>query len=250
MAEFPYMPLFTDAFISDTTHLSAEETGAYIMLLMCAWRSPNCRLPNDDKRLARFARCTPARWGNIKHVVLEFFTIEDDVWLIQKRIIKEHIRLSKKQIINSDNGSLGGRPKSLKNNNVGKANGSESETQTLSETKAKQKHTKPIPKEEEYIDRNCRFEEFWESYPKKVGKVAAKKAWDKAIKAHDPKTIIEAAKTYGLQQTGKSGSYIKHPQGWLNDGRFLDPVSSVAEPIPVGMYRHPETGEIRKLNRG
>ena len=61
MAEFPYMRLWTDAFIGDTGHLSAAETGAYIMLLMCAWRTPGCCLPDDDKRLARLIRTYPVR---------------------------------------------------------------------------------------------------------------------------------------------------------------------------------------------
>jgi hypothetical protein len=36
MSEFPCLPLFTDAFIADTGHLGAIETGAYLMLLMVA----------------------------------------------------------------------------------------------------------------------------------------------------------------------------------------------------------------------
>ncbi|ACL63205.1 DUF1376 domain-containing protein [Methylobacterium nodulans] len=45
MSAYPSLPLFTDAFIADTGHLSAAETGAYLMLLMVAWRSPGCSLP-------------------------------------------------------------------------------------------------------------------------------------------------------------------------------------------------------------
>lgn len=48
MSSFPSLPLFTDAFLADTGHLSAQETGAYLLLLMMAWRLPECRLPDND----------------------------------------------------------------------------------------------------------------------------------------------------------------------------------------------------------
>ncbi len=74
MAEFPAMPLFTDAFIADTTHLTAAESGAYMMLLMCAWRRPNCDLPMDDKTLARITRMSLLAWLNIKENILWFWS--------------------------------------------------------------------------------------------------------------------------------------------------------------------------------
>jgi uncharacterized protein YdaU (DUF1376 family) len=88
MADFPSLPLFTDAFIADTGHLNATETGAYIALLMAAWRTPDCSLPNDDVRLARMARCDARTWRKIKAVVLAFWTI-DGTQLRQKRLTRE-----------------------------------------------------------------------------------------------------------------------------------------------------------------
>lgn len=73
MAEFPALPLWTDAYLSDTRHLSCEQHGAYLLLLMEAWRRPSCSLPNDDEVLARLACLNLARWMEIRDVVMAFW---------------------------------------------------------------------------------------------------------------------------------------------------------------------------------
>ena len=67
-----------------------------------------------------------------------------------------------------------------------------------------------------------RFDEFWSVYPKKAGKPAAIKAWQKAIKRADPGKIIAAAKVYAGTEAVQRG-FTKFPQGWLNEDRFDDP---------------------------
>ena len=72
MSRFPSLPLFTDAFLADTGHLTAQETGAYLLLIMMAWRLPGCRLPDDDAKLARWARVDARTWRHLKPVVMSF----------------------------------------------------------------------------------------------------------------------------------------------------------------------------------
>ena len=62
MAEFPHLPLFTDAYLADTRHLTTEEHGAYLLLMMEAWRRPECSLPDDDRLLARLCGLSIERW--------------------------------------------------------------------------------------------------------------------------------------------------------------------------------------------
>lgn len=77
MAQFPALPFWTDAYLADTGHLTTIEHGAYMLLLMAMWRSGGT-LPNDDKRLARFAKLTSPQWNRIKSIILEFMTVSDD----------------------------------------------------------------------------------------------------------------------------------------------------------------------------
>jgi uncharacterized protein YdaU (DUF1376 family) len=122
------MPLYTDAFIADTVHLSATETGAYLMLLMCCWREPQCRLADCDADLARFARLDVRAWRRIKPRVMAFWTLEAGYWT-QKRCASERELLRKRAAAARENGATGGRPKSLKAHDTQNPAGSVSETQ-------------------------------------------------------------------------------------------------------------------------
>ena len=80
----PSIPLFGDAYLADTRHLSLEEHGAYLQLMMIAWRSTDCALPDDDVRLARMLGISAGRWAKIKIAVMAFWTLSEKGWT-QKR---------------------------------------------------------------------------------------------------------------------------------------------------------------------
>ena len=88
MADLPYLSLWTDAYIADTTHLTNEEHGVYLRLLMSAWRSGRASLPNDEKRLRLMVGMSVEEWDSVRDAILAFFTVEDGR-LVQKRLRKE-----------------------------------------------------------------------------------------------------------------------------------------------------------------
>lgn len=87
MAEYPGFTIWTDAYLGDTTHLTTLEHGAYLLLLFTMWRAGGS-LPNDDKKLARYAKLTPGQWARIKGTVMDFFTDEDGT-ITQSRLTRE-----------------------------------------------------------------------------------------------------------------------------------------------------------------
>ena len=103
MAEFPALPLWTDAFLGDTTHLTAEETGAYLMLLIIMWRTTDCEIPDDDRKLARWARCTPKQWTRLKPSIFDFLTPTSTGWT-QKRLKDERRYVEDKRNKAAENG--------------------------------------------------------------------------------------------------------------------------------------------------
>lgn len=98
MAEFPALPLFTDSYLADTRHLSTEEHGAYLLLLMEAWRRADGSLPDDDLLLARLAGLSRERWAEAKPVVMAFWKRDGrkKTWS-QKRLEKERLYVREKR---------------------------------------------------------------------------------------------------------------------------------------------------------
>lgn len=72
---------------------------------------------------------------------------------------------------------------------------------------------------------DVRFEAFWSAYPKKVGKDAGRKAFDKRKVDDDLlKTMLAAIATQSKSPswTKDGGQYIPNPATWINEGRWMD----------------------------
>lgn len=95
MAELPFFPLATDAFLADTDHLDDAERGRYVSILIALWRAPKQRLPNDDAWLAKkFKREVERVIAELRPLVVEFCQCDGN-WITQKRLSKEFLRASK-----------------------------------------------------------------------------------------------------------------------------------------------------------
>jgi uncharacterized protein YdaU (DUF1376 family) len=73
VSKLPFLPLWTEDYLGATRHLSTTEHGAYLLLLMEAWRRPACCLPDDDGVLARLAGMPAEDWAVSKANVMAFW---------------------------------------------------------------------------------------------------------------------------------------------------------------------------------
>jgi uncharacterized protein YdaU (DUF1376 family) len=90
MAEFPAMPLWTDAYLGDTTHFTTTEHGAYMLLLMAMWRSGEARLPADEMLLRRITKTTAVQWRRMKPTLFApKFLEQRDGYVTQGRLTDE-----------------------------------------------------------------------------------------------------------------------------------------------------------------
>jgi uncharacterized protein YdaU (DUF1376 family) len=117
-----FMQIYWSDYFGDTRHLSCEQHGAYLQLLGSMWLAGGS-LPNDAKKLAKITGCTASRWAKICPEVLAFFSVDGDT-LTHKRVMFELKKAHEKSIKRAEAGSLGGRAKSLKNNDTDEANAS------------------------------------------------------------------------------------------------------------------------------
>lgn len=72
------------------------------------------------------------------------------------------------------------------------------------------------------------FELFWSAYPSRVGKADAAKKFQKALKAVDVQTLVEAAKQYCKNKKVLEG-FVCNPATWLNQERWKDESPVVEE---------------------
>lgn len=69
------------------------------------------------------------------------------------------------------------------------------------------------------------FLDFWDFYPKKVGKMAAFRAWKK-IKNHSPILSALEIQVQSEKWQDQNGRFIPNPATWLNEGRWMDGIES------------------------
>ncbi len=188
MAEFPALPLWTDAYLADTRHLTTEQHGAYLLLLMEAWRRPSCSLPADDTLLARLSGLSPSQWAECRDVVMAFWTWDGrrKEWK-QKRLFREREFVSNQRV--SQKGRIAKRWSKTKNTLTGAIpDGYRSDTPTptptietpngvFPETVVSGSAPKASPgKRNSYPDE---FEQAWKAYPTttNMSKAEGHKAW-------------------------------------------------------------------------
>ncbi len=74
--KYPYMPLYAADWLLDTVTLTPAQRGAYFDMLCHAWTRPSGTLPNDDSKLAIYARMTAAEWAENKDAILAFWKLD------------------------------------------------------------------------------------------------------------------------------------------------------------------------------
>lgn len=233
----PYMPFYPADYLGDTRHLTTEQHGAYLLLLMTMWRSDGV-LPKDDAKLARIVGLTVARWKRISDDVLAFFD-DCEGGITQARLAAELAISDEKSEKRSQAGKLGGRAKALKDKKAAVAN-------------AMPMPCQPEPEPEVRVEANAStlspakpttypepFEAAWKAYPHVKGRSSKPKAlgfWRRlppATREALPSAIARYARD-GREPKADCGAPAM--QRWLSEARFEDwltPDTSAAPSAPA-----------------
>jgi uncharacterized protein YdaU (DUF1376 family) len=63
-----FMPLYVGDYLADTTMLTRDQHGAYLLLIMAYWRNRG-PLPDRDDALAMASRSTPQEWKKLRPII-------------------------------------------------------------------------------------------------------------------------------------------------------------------------------------
>lgn len=84
-----WMPLYIGDYLADTMHLTTEQHGAYLLLIMAYWKNSG-PLSSNDQMLAATCRLSLDAWSMHKHMLASFFdTVSDPALWILPRAEKE-----------------------------------------------------------------------------------------------------------------------------------------------------------------
>lgn len=86
------------------------------------------------------------------------------------------------------------------------------------------------------------FDDFWATYPRKDDKAAARRAWDKATKATNPKDILDGAVRYATDPN-REKQFTKLPTTWLNAEAWAN------EPLPARTSNNGRESSLDRLAR-
>lgn len=191
----------------DTTHLTLLEHGCYHQLLDQYYLNEE-PLPLDDNKLFRLLSArTQDEQDAIKSVLNDFFTKTEDGYIHRRceaEIEQFHLKAEKAS-------------ESAKRR-WGNANAMPTQCEGNANHKPLTINHKPLTN----IDIDQEFNLFWSLYPKKTGKNAAYKSWNKT------RPNIEAViKTLTWQKQSKQwfekgGQFIPNPATWINQHRWED----------------------------
>ena len=238
MAEYPALPLWTDAYLGDTSHLTTIEHGAYLLILIAMWRAGGA-LPNDDKRLARTARLTPGQWGRVKESIWEFFTVSSDS-ITQGRLTDELNAVRQ----NSKKQSDKAKARWLKKNKTTNAGAMPEECRSDASLTLTHIHESPNGDSPPLAPQKPdRFEEFWGQFPRqrRGNKAKAMKAYQAALaegRATEAE-ILAGVAAYARSDEVQRG-FGKGAQAWLNDDRWASDYRS--PPVRAGPQHYNDHG--------
>jgi len=233
MAALPYMQLYVADYLADTIHLTAEEHGAYLLLLFNYWQTGGA-IPED--RLSAAAKIPNGSWPAIKDKLSGYFTEGENGEWVHDRIERDLEKVRSKSIQASNAGKAsaakrgGGQVAVPKGDSNGRStpaertlNHKETETETETEVLLKEKQEKesypewwPTEAWEAFVDHRKQIK-------KPLTKIAAKRIINKLTEANAETTL------WASVENGWSGVF---PDGGKNgkgkqSGRTLSAVERV-----------------------
>ncbi|WP_368737025.1 DUF1376 domain-containing protein [Methylobacterium brachythecii] len=231
-----------EAWDEGTDELTLEQEAAYLRLCHQLYRR-KAAIPSAATTLARIWRCHPNKARKLLADLVEAGkVIECDGHLTNTRVTRELDARETRRTQQADAGHIGGtqaqdnRRKSLKTNNADVAVAptpveANSSRERVRGRDRDQIQAAPLsdPRAASAFPPRA-FDEFWAAYPHKVGKDAARKAFD-IVRRSDRVSFAEILEGLARYKAAKPPTRDWcHPTTWLNQGRWADQPADPPQP--------------------
>jgi len=269
-APLAFLKFYGSDFLNATAAWTMEERGVYITLLWYSW--VNGGLPGEIERIDRMAPGAKACWS----VLDSKFPISPDGMRRNARQERDREAMRAKSLSAAERGKRGAEQRwgshsngmaiAIQQSSLNHGNGMASQRSEVRDQSSEfrdqtpeQKHTlngvavepvssvnDPKPSRAEArprIGTDADFKAFWDIYPRRVGKGAARAAFFKALPllADEMELIEEAAARHMIQAVEAYASkpetraleqkFIPHPVTWLNQRRYIDELEAIRKAI-------------------
>ena len=219
MARDPAMLFYTKDFLTGTALMTMKERGQYITLLCLQQQLGHMSLKQMQQAV-----------GKLSPAVLEKYVQDDEGLYYNERAdleISKRRAHCEKQRQNIEKRWANGEK------DVPPAPQEQYHGNTVERTTVLPLGNASIDKRKVSTKRDEEFIHFWAVYPRKIGKAAARKAFDK-VPADALEKIVPAVESQkgSYQWSRDGGQYIPYPATWLNQGRWDDEVDQ-ARPSPA-----------------
>lgn len=213
---------------SATWQLAAPAVRPWLLMLwMTAWRQTPCgSLDHDDALIAARIGMPAKDFAKHRAILLRGWWLAEDGRLYHDTITERVLHMLSKRA-NDAQRAANRRERNASHAEVTRdADVTHAEVPPEFDTKH-QAPKKTIEAKASHPGKpgDAMFDAFWQAYPRKVGKDAARKAFDKrkpdaALLALMLAAVAKQARSDAWLKDG--GDYIPHPATWLNQGRWMD----------------------------
>tara|TARA_R110002074_G_C12558458_1_gene667639 strand:- start:31689 stop:32339 length:651 start_codon:yes stop_codon:yes gene_type:complete len=171
----------------------------------------------DETSLARMTGCLESEAKDLLGELERngVFSRDRQGRIFSRRMIRD----AKKAAIARKNGKSGGNPNLSKQKSFSASDNLPDKPSVKPQKPETRSHT------DKYHHPDDGFDEWYQAYPKHVGRGQAARAYKAALKIAEPLTLLEGVKRYAAERAGQDAKFTALPATWLNGERWLDEAS-------------------------
>jgi len=213
MSKIHWMKFYPGDYLRDTMHLSTEEHGAYLLILMASWTSGGVV---EEQNLPNISLLGVKKWNQVAPKISPFFTVENGKWT-HPRVQRELLKAEEAHRIQVESGKRGAEKRWESDRVPNRELDGVPIAYQIPEARSQNQ------KKQDQNLYSADFEIFWNSYPLKQSKKTAIKSYTKARKSGvSAETLLEAVEKAKRESVKWREGYVPMASTWLNQERWCD----------------------------